>query len=626
MELAEHYYYVGIDLETTANGYNGSPNAAYRNNKILTFGSTVSSNIPWLTQWLTKKISKPKLIIGHHLQFDLAYLIRDYPNEPWHTYNYWCTAVAEYILSGHTDTFPSLVDTAAKYSIIYKKKIDIESWLASGKRMEDLDLLLLQQYANEDAGVAKEIAMKQFKLAYDVGGEKLIQLILDQSANIPALCSIELNGMSFDTNKAGTILVMNDHKLHDIEVKIKDNLEIVYGWPRVDIEKLNVTANRTASAILYGYPAEIEVGKRKKDKRGLKFNKPLYSPPLEEPNPTLGYSVSEEKLEGLKDWYSTEVLEYRKLVKESNTYLSPLIDRANKHDKKVYTNINTTSTNTGRTSSSSPNFQNLPDSIRELFYSESNNLWEIDFKQLELCGIAELSGDEQLIQDIKDGVDIHYETGKPIYGWTKPSDADPKDRRDIKSIIFGLCYGGGATTLSVQSGVPVVTVRAIISHFYDRYKGVHKWHEATLEDAKSVAWQTTEAHSDGQLKKQTRLTIEQTGRYFIFNEQQSPEWMRRQGKNWSFPPTKLKNYRAQGFAGGDIVLNFLKVLYHFLGGETSPIRLVNMIHDSIVADVPKEHEELFKDSVVKARMYIEQYLKLKVPLTIETKASGKYWK
>jgi hypothetical protein len=524
-------------------------------------------------------------------------------------------------------TYHSLENTCGNNGVLYTKGFVVGAWLASGNKMEDADPTVLQQYANEDAQASLDCAKSQFKRAYVTGGEKLIQLIIDQSNNIPALCSIELNGMQLDVEKAGKKLLSNDFlaglKRHDCT----DFITRLYPkYSKETIDKLNVTANRTVSSVLFGVPKEIELGKKKKDKEGIVFDKPLYKEPVDQkPNKSLCYSVTEETLRHYKDDYSRAIKDYRGIVKESNTYLSPLIDRANTTGGFVYTNIHTTSTNTGRTSSSDPNFQNMPDSIRELFFSGEGNLVEIDFKQLELCAIAELSGDTQLIQDITDGVDVHYMTGKRVFGWKSTAEMDSASRRNVKGVVFGLCYGGGPNTLSKQIGVDIDIVRSVINAFYTRYPGVEMWHQATLEEAEKNAGYSIDCHPCGTVKKETYIQIEQTGRFFNLYDSPSPEWMRKT-KPYSFPTTKLKNYRAQGFAGGDIVLNYVKVLFHFLDGHTSTIRLRNMIHDSVVASVPKDDMELFNKSVAQAKEYIEQYLELKVPLTIEVKSSGNYWK
>lgn len=202
---------------------------------------------------------------------------------------------------------------------------------------------------------------------------------------------------------------------------------------------------------------------------------------------------------------------------------------------------------------------------------------------------------------------------------------NPEDRRTVKSIVFGLCYGGGPTTLAAQSGAPIELVRGIIESFYSRYPQVKEWHDDTIQQAEYFSRPIKEVHPDGTVIRETKIDIPNTKRFFRFKTEATPEWLRAR-KPWSFMPTKLKNYRAQGFAGGDIVLNFLKVLFYLIGGHTSDIKLRNMIHDSVVATVPEHLEATFDVCVEQAKEYITQYLNLRVPLTVEVKSSGNRWK
>ena len=117
-----------VDLETTTNGYKDSPKACYTANKILATGS------------ILKGIGSRSynILVGHNLIFDLAYLMRDKKIDDILNYQIWDTQVAEYLLSGHQFKFPSLEEACNLHKISYSKRIDIGTWLSSGKKMEDI--------------------------------------------------------------------------------------------------------------------------------------------------------------------------------------------------------------------------------------------------------------------------------------------------------------------------------------------------------------------------------------------------------------------------------------------------------------------------------------------------------
>ena len=57
-----------------------------------------------------------------------------------------------------------------------------------------------------------------------------------------------------------------------------------------------------------------------------------------------------------------------------------------------------------------------------------------------MIGAATLSGDSQMILDITRGRDIHFHSGKAVFGWKTPTDMTKDDRRTVKGVNFGLLY------------------------------------------------------------------------------------------------------------------------------------------------------------------------------------------
>ena len=75
-----------------------------------------------------------------------------------------------------------------------------------------------------------------------------------------------------------------------------------------------------------------------------------------------GYSTDNDVLEKLKDKHSIieKILEYRKIMKLSSTYVDGLIPHINSSTGRIHTHFHQTVTATGRLSSSDPNLQNIP--------------------------------------------------------------------------------------------------------------------------------------------------------------------------------------------------------------------------------------------------------------------------
>jgi DNA polymerase I len=268
----------------------------------------------------------------------------------------------------------------------------------------------------------------------------------------------------------------------------------------------------------------------------------------------------------------------------------------------------------------------MPPLIRAMFY-EDEPVYEIDFKQLELFAIAELSGDEQLIDDLNNGRDIHYETGRQVFGWTNPTQMSEIDRRTIKSVVFGLAYGGSAGTLSEQAGISKQLAQNIIEAFYFRYPEVKTWHANITHAAIAASYQTGEVHPDGSVRRATKVETAITGRVHLITDSKSPDWLfKRTGERYSITPTKVKNYKPQGFAGGDIVKTFSRVFFYLIGGNNSTIRLHNTVHDSLVISSPDISKELLDNSVVQALAYVKKYYNMQTELQVNVKSTGNYWR
>jgi DNA polymerase-1 len=109
--------------------------------------------------------------------------------------------------------------------------------------------------------------------------------------------------------------------------------------------------------------------------------------------------------------------------------------------------------NTGRTSCSSPNFQQLPrmGGIREMFgASEGNTLLITDYSAIELSTLAQVTyknfGYSVMRDLINSGSDLHYETAAECLN-KNLEDVTKDERQKAKAINFGRPGGLGANTL-----------------------------------------------------------------------------------------------------------------------------------------------------------------------------------
>ena len=88
---------------------------------------------------------------------------------------------------------------------------------------------------------------------------------------------------------------------------------------------------------------------------------------------------------------------------------------------RVHTSYNQAGTVTGRLSSSNPNLQNIPirtelgRQIRKAFVAQPGFVFlAADYSQVELRILAHISGDEALLENFRQGLDIHAATASQV--------------------------------------------------------------------------------------------------------------------------------------------------------------------------------------------------------------------
>ena len=148
---------------------------------------------------------------------------------------------------------------------------------------------------------------------------------------------------------------------------------------------------------------------------------------------------------------------YRKASKLLNTYIEKLAPGAGVvEDGIAYPDYNVHGTVSGRFSSSSPNFQNIPFKLRDMFIPPKGMVFVgADFDQLELRFAAALAGAKHYMDAFeKKEIDPHNLTGELMFGedfWLSPGapakkiekgKGSFKKLRDVaKTICFSSLYG-----------------------------------------------------------------------------------------------------------------------------------------------------------------------------------------
>ncbi len=292
-------------------------------------------------------------------------------------------------------------------------------------------------------------------------------------------------------------------------------------------------------------------------------------------------STSQEALESLAGNPVVDaILRFRKLEKMRSTYLEPL-PRLTDRMGRLHTTFNQEATATGRLSSSNPNLQNIPvrgalgKRMRTCFVADKGSLLvSCDYSQIELRVLAHMSQDAELLGAFARDEDIHTRTAALIYELA-PEEVSPDQRRNAKTINFGLIYGMGAQKLAREIGVSTTEAKDFIARYFEKLTGLKAFYERVEEEAKEHGFVTTIA---GRRRPLPNITS---------NNNQEQALARRQAINTVI----------QGSAA-DIIKIAMCTAWQNADLRALGARMVLQVHDELVLEVPQSNARLAGELVV----------------------------
>ena len=314
----------------------------------------------------------------------------------------------------------------------------------------------------------------------------------------------------------------------------------------------------------------------------------------------ISYAKHKNKLE------AAAFLEKKQRLTAVTMYLSNFVGGMTKYTRKsglLHTSFNQHIAKTGRLSSTRPNLQNIPKHgnfpVRRVVKSRWDNfIIESDYSGLEMRISGELSRDNQVLEDIRNGKDIHSQTASIIH--QIPIEQVTKAQRSAsKSFSFLPLFGGTGNGMEAH-------VKTYIKEFFNIYKGVREYHLKCFDD----------------IMRDKHISIP-SGKQFWFD---NPE---RTGNGEITGATRVKNYPVQGLAAIVVCLACIRALRLFRQNRLRSV-IILTIHDSIIADIYPGEEKIARELIEEAMLgapeeFSERFnYKWEMPLAVETEM-GKNW-
>ena len=318
-------------------------------------------------------------------------------------------------------------------------------------------------------------------------------------------------------------------------------------------------------------------------------------------------STAVDVLEGLAEEHEVPklVLEYRQLTKLKSTYVDALPALLNPVTGRLHTTFDQTGTATGRLSSANPNLQNIPirtevgREIRAAFTAEPGHvLLSADYSQVELRLLAHFSKDPLLVEAYRRGDDIHTLTASQVFG-VPPLMVTADYRRQAKVVNFGIVYGLSAFGLSQSLGIEQAAAKQFINAYFEKYKGVRAFIDATLEQARR----------------------EQKVRTLFGRVRPIPDINSKNPNLRGFAERTAVNTPLQGTAADLIKLAMIRI-DAALQERGLKSRMTLQVHDELVFEVPEAEIDVMKRLV---RQHMENVHPLNVPLLVDM-GVGRNWR
>jgi DNA polymerase I len=306
-------------------------------------------------------------------------------------------------------------------------------------------------------------------------------------------------------------------------------------------------------------------------------------------NPSTDYDTLEELVTRHPEIRT--IFEYKQEKAVYSTFIKGMLERID--NGRVHPHFGVNGTETGRLSSSNPNFQNMPQEgvIRNFILpDEGCMIVGADFEGLEVGVEANLTEDPALLSILLDNKNKHDITAAAVN----------MERKDAKTLNFLCQYGGGVKKIQKTFGVTETVAKEIFDKYWNAYYGVVQYKSRVFKEL-------AETGSVTNCFGRTRHFHRPRSEY----EQASHE-------------RKAYSHMVQG--PGAEMTNMATYLIADYFKKNSLGRLMYSVHDEIVCSAKKDRTEEAKAAIVNIMESTNDLIGFKYKIKAKSYGPFECWK
>ncbi|MCK5021362.1 MAG: hypothetical protein KAS32_30400 [Candidatus Peribacteraceae bacterium] len=455
-----------------------------------------------------------------------------------------CTMIAERLITVGKQFKVSLQYMASKYLGLDLDKEIRKAFIGVYRdKFSRAELM----YAANDALILFEIYDRQID---SLQKDDLVPVALLEFNTIVPISEMELNGCLIDKSKWRALLRVAGKNRDAVEEQIKEKLSPVCNQLSIFGDcTINISSQKQLLIHLRRLGIDIE-------------------------------DTSNDTLKKVNHPVTNLVRKWRSWEKICTSYGEKFLSKINEKTGRLHARFNQVRADTGRTSSSKPNLQQIPgydpdDSMsldfRSCFIASLGyDIVGADYSQQELRILAEVSQDKNFLDAYLNDEDIHTKTACLVYN-KKPEEVTKKERLKTKVTNFTISYGGSAYTIAKRLNISEDEAISIVDGYFKAYPGVKNY----IVESGNFA-----------VEHGYSVSISGRRRYYDVPSISDLDYK----KKIAAIKRKGSNMKIQGSAA-DVSKQALCNFFYAAEKVDYDVRLIMFVHDEIILEVEEEHAE-----------------------------------